>query len=114
MACPASKVQAWAAVLHVLGEFRREVEFGRGWELLWNGSKHREEKAVQVAFSTVARPLCTGMGVSMSREPETGRGPVDFSFNNGVRVRVHLEFKNTDSSRLMHGLDIQVPDRNSI
>jgi hypothetical protein len=46
MAYAGSKVQAWAAVLHVVDEFRREVEFGRGWELLWDGSKHRDEKAV--------------------------------------------------------------------
>lgn len=110
MASTASKVQAWAAVLHVVDEFRREVELGRGWELLWNGSKHRDEKAVQVAFSNMARPLCAKMGISIVREPETGRGPVDFSFSNGVRVRVHLEFKNTDSSHLMHGLEIQLPE----
>lgn len=108
--CPASKAEAWAGVLHVVGEFRREVEFGRGWELLWDESKHRDEKAVQVAFSNMARPLCAKMGLSIAREPETGRGPVDFSFNNGVRVRVHLEFKNTDSSHLMHGLEMQLPE----
>jgi hypothetical protein len=109
-ASPASKVQAWAAVLHVVDEFRREVESGRGWELLWDGSKHRNEKAVQVAFSNMARPLCARMGISIVREPETGRGPVDFAFSNGVRARVHLEFKNTDSSHLMHGLEIQLPE----
>jgi hypothetical protein len=112
-AYPTSKVQAWATVLHLVDEFRQEVEFGRGWELLWNGSKHRDEKAVQVAFSNMARPVCARMGISIAREIETGRGPVDFSFNNGVRVRVHLEFKNTDSSRLMHGLEMQLPEYTS-
>ena len=110
VASPASKVEAWAAVLHLIAGFRREVEFGRGWELLWDGSKHRNEKAVQVAFSNMARPLCARMGISMVREPETGRGPIDFSFSNGMRARVYLEFKNADSSHLIHGLEMQLPE----
>jgi hypothetical protein len=50
------------------------------------------------------------MGISIVREPETGRGPVDFSFSNGMRARVYLEFKNTDSSHLIHGLEMQLPE----
>jgi hypothetical protein len=107
---PKSKADAWAAVLSIIDAFRREVERGRGWELLWDGDKHREERAAQVAFFTTARPLCAQLGILLSREPETGRGPVDFSFANGLRARIHVEFKLTDSSRLMHGLENQLPE----
>jgi len=61
LASPVSKVQAWAAVLHVVAEFRREVESGRGWELLWDGSKHRNEKAVQVALADTPEETLQGV-----------------------------------------------------
>jgi hypothetical protein len=33
--------------------------------------------------------------LSPVRQPETGRGPVDFTFSNGVRARVHLSSRTS-------------------
>jgi hypothetical protein len=108
---PTSKAEAWLTVLYLVDEFRRQVEFGRGWENLWiDHHEHRDEKAVQIAFYSMVRPLAEIRNVNVSREVETGRGPVDFVFGNGVTIRVLLEFKLMESGRLVQGLEYQLPD----
>jgi hypothetical protein len=108
---PTTKAEAWLAVLSIFDAWRQGVEDGRGWQTLWSSDDtHRDEEAVQVAFFQVARALAGAQGISVQREVETGRGPVDFLFQNGVRVRVLLEFKLIDSSNLLHGLNSQLPE----
>jgi hypothetical protein len=59
-------------------------------------------------FATVVGPLATKVGLRFVREPETGRGPIDFEFANGLRTRVLIEIKRTDSQRLKHGIRSQL------
>lgn len=106
---PANKAEAWVSVVHLLNTFKKQIEESRGWELLWNNDgEPRDERSVQVAFWNVARPLSDRKGF-LVREPETGAGPVDFSFANGFHTQLHIEFKLASSSRLEHGLDVQLP-----
>jgi len=107
---PATKAEIWLSVLHLVDEFRHEIEQQRGWENLWvSGEERRDERAVQVSFNTIVRPLARQLGIAMQREVETGRGPVDFEFGNGVAARVHVEFKLADHHHLMHGIEHQLP-----
>ena len=106
---PADKSEAWLTVSSLIRHFRHQVELERGWELLWDSNgQHRNEKAVQVSFWNIASSLCKQLGRTIYREPETGRGPVDFEFANGYRARVLVEFKLADHKRLLDGLDHQL------
>jgi hypothetical protein len=106
---PRSRADAWETVGSLLQLFGETVEQRRGWELLWtSASEHRDEKAVQTAFWNTVEPLASSQGVLVTREAETGRGPVDFVFANGTDSRVLIEFKLTESSRLFDGLDSQL------
>jgi len=53
-------------------------------------------------------PLCRQLGIAAYRESETGRGPVDFEFRNGAHAAVQLEFKRTDSTKLIEGVRAQI------
>lgn len=106
---PANKAEAWLAVTYLINAFRIQIEQSRGWELLWSpDQKPRNERSAQIAFWNVAGPLTEGRGL-LVREPETGIGPVDFSFANGFHTQVHLEFKLASNSRLEHGFGVQLP-----
>jgi hypothetical protein len=106
---PANKAEAWMSVTHLINAFRTQIEESRGWELLWNkDEKPRDERSAQIAFLNVAGPLAEKRGL-LFREPETGAGPVDFSFANGFHIQVHLELKLASNSRLEHGLGVQLP-----
>ena len=106
---PTSKADAWITMLNLLFEFKHQVEKSRGWELLWKDKETpRHENEVQVSFWNIAQPLAKSKGCTVIREPETGRGPVDFEFRNGFNSRIYIEFKLASNSRYMDGLDKQL------
>jgi hypothetical protein len=111
LAAPAEKATVWKFVAGLLDEWRTEIEDRRGWALLWDGDHPRDERTAQISFNQTAGPLARQLDSAiMVREPETGRGPVDFEFSNGVRSTVLVEFKRMDGA-LRHGLMVQLPCR---
>lgn len=76
------------------------VENERGWENLWeeNKTKPVNEKKVQNHFWSSITLYLQEQRIKYSRETETGSGPVDFSFENGINTRVFVEFKLASSS----------------
>jgi len=110
LAAPAEKATVWKFVAALLDKWRTEIEDRRGWELLWDGDHPRDERTAQISFNQTAGPLARQLGSAiMVREPETGRGPVDFEFSNGVQTTVLVEFKRMDGA-LRHGLMVQLPE----
>jgi hypothetical protein len=110
LAAPSEKAAVWKFVSELLEVWSAEVEDRRGWVLLWDGDRPRDERAAQVSFNQTAGPMAKQLGIAMMiREPETGRGPVDFVFANGVRDTVLVEFKRMDGD-LRHGLKVQLPE----
>ncbi len=106
---PISKADAWITMLNLLFEFKHQVEKSRGWELLWKDRETpRHENEVQVSFWNIAQPLANSKSCTVTREPETGRGPVDFEFRNGFNSRIYIEFKLASNPRYMDGLDKQL------
>ena len=45
----------------------------------------------------------------LNREPNNGRGPVDFSLSDGIQDKSLIEFKLAQNKKLEHGLLKQVP-----
>jgi hypothetical protein len=80
-------------VLDIIEQFRRLVEDNNMWELLWNGTSHRHERASQLLFFAVATVMCAVNNVDISPETNSGGGPVDFKFSTGFHGRLVVEMK---------------------
>jgi hypothetical protein len=103
---PSDKAEAWKAGIDLVERWANHVE--QNWRTLWNGDEHVDEAKIQENFATFA----SGADMLEScvfREVETGRGPVDFVFVNGVGAIVYMEFKRGDHAKLVHGGTVQLP-----
>lgn len=83
------------------------VEDNNMWELLWNGTVPRHERASQLLFFAVANVMCAVNNVDISPETNSGGGPVDFKFSTGYRGRVLVELKLSTGS-VLHGYKTQL------
>lgn len=82
-----------ATVLGIIDQFKSLVEDNNMWELLWNGTAHRHERASQLLFFAVATVMCSVNNVDISPETNSGGGPVDFKFSTGFHGRLVVEMK---------------------
>jgi len=98
-------------VTRIVEEFRHFVEEEQGYRLLWNDPPGgpKRERAAQLLFAGLAKHYCRASNVDVSREVETGRGPVDFKFSQGYEFRVLLDVKLASNTRFWHGLTRQIP-----
>lgn len=103
---PCNRAEAWHAACALIERWGAHVE--QRWRGLWNGDEHVDEAKLQASFETFAQ----GAGVldrAVFAEVDTGRGPVDFIFVNGLSATVYVEFKRGDHARLAHGAEVQLP-----
>lgn len=103
---PSDRAEAWHAACALIERWGAHVE--QRWRGLWNGSEHVDEAKLQASFETFAQGAELLDRVVFA-EVETGRGPVDFVFVNGLSETVYLEFKRGDHARLTHGAEVQLP-----
>lgn len=99
-------------VAMIVSKFRHVVEERGLWRVMWQDTSHTAaipEPNMQLIFMATVDRYCEEAGVSMDREVETGRGPVDFVFTTGPRLRVILEVKKLTNGEFWNGLDIQTP-----
>jgi hypothetical protein len=82
-----------------------------GYKLLWNDKPKtpKKEEAAQLLFHGLMKEYCKANNIDISREVNSGRGPVDFKFSNGYTERVLIEVKRASSSKLVQGLTQQLP-----
>ena len=85
-------------VTAIIAQFQAMVEENNMWELLWNGSVARHERASQLLFFAVANVMCAVNNVDISPETNSGGGPVDFKFSTGYRGRLLVEMKLSTGS----------------
>lgn len=98
------------AIQNVIEQFRLFIEDQGGWRLLWDtGSKEKPEEAAQLLFFGIVRNYCRANNISVDREVDLGRGPVDFKFSNGYHNRAHLEVKKLHNGKFWNGLNEQLP-----
>ncbi len=96
-----------ATVLDIIDQFESLIENNNMWELLWNGTAHRHERASQLLFFAVATVMCAVNNVDISPETNSGGGPVDFKFSTGFHGRLVVEMKLSKGS-VEHGYKTQL------
>jgi hypothetical protein len=95
-------------------DIRHLIEQDEGYRLLVTQgpdgqSVLRSEEEIQIALKHWLRPMCRAANIDMDREPQTGRGFLDFKFSIGHDFRCLVEVKLFSSAKLQDGLGIQLP-----
>lgn len=92
-------------------DFQQQVENTDLWRALWddNLTKHRDEKIVQAIAGAMWVQRCKAADIDVSKEPNMGRGPVDFKFSAGWQRRALVEVKFISSTKFFSGADKQLP-----
>lgn len=107
---PADKSDIWFFVYDLIMRYKKIVENERGWENLWENNKKIpvKEKQIQNHFWSSITMYLESQKIKYERETETGRGPVDFSFENGVSTKVFVEFKLASNSAIRRNFIEQI------
>jgi hypothetical protein len=69
----------------------------------------RHERYSQLLFYAIADSYCRANNIDISREPNAGRGAVDFKFSNGYFIKIVVEIKLTTNKNLYKGFSKQLP-----
>src|ERR1019366_10475848 len=100
--------QGWSSYAEALSRvkgFKQYVENQDGWQLINRGGKpFAQEKEVQLYFGLI----WFGSAFDVNREPNNGRGPVDFKVSIGAADKSLIEFKLASNSQLKRNLQKQV------
>ncbi len=70
--------------------------------------KHHNEEYTQLLFYSVADTYCSLLDISLNRETNAGRGPVDFSLSTGYSKKILVEIKKSTNSSLLDGYSKQL------
>lgn len=107
---PVSANNILDVVTKICQHFRSLVEDNGLFQLLYDDAKNRKhERAAQLLFFGIADAYCEANNLELSREPNAGRGPVDFRVSRGYRARVNVEVKYSSNTSLYHGYTTQLP-----
>jgi hypothetical protein len=108
---PATEDDFMAWVKNLALEFKAATEDTDLWKAFWNDNltKHREEKIVQAVAGAMWVQQCKAADVDISKEPNMGRGPVDFKFSAGWKKRALIEVKFIGSTKFFQGAEKQLP-----
>jgi hypothetical protein len=107
---PASQEQLNSLVELICQQFKKLVELNGWHSALFNeAGRHRPEKFAQLLFYGIADIYCAANNLDLSREPNAGRGPVDFKLSRGSE-RCLVEFKLSSNTKPVEGLLRQLPE----
>lgn len=108
---PNTQNDFYTLIKTIVEQFRHFVEEEQGYKLLWNDRPRtsKSEEAAQLLFAGIVKHYCRANNIDVSREVETGRGPVDFKFSRGYEFQALLEVKLAKNSKFWHGIEQQVP-----
>jgi hypothetical protein len=94
--------------------FRKLVENNGLNSLFYDDhNKLRHEKYAQLLFYGIADSYCSANNLDINREPNAGRGPVDFKFSHGYNLKVTVEVKYSSNNNLVKGFTTQLPIYNA-
>jgi hypothetical protein len=102
------------AVMAICNHFKGLVEKNGLWDSFWIRKKKPArtltERAMQRVFFGIALTYCKDGNPDLDISPETnaGPGPVDFKFSHGATIKVTVEMKKSNHSRLLHGYETQL------
>ena len=97
------------AALAILGGVKECIENHRGWEGIQSTASGNREKVVQTFIQMAAYMYNKDNYWDISREPDAGRGPVDFKISRGADKTV-IEVKLSTNSQYMHGFTTQIQE----
>lgn len=100
---PLREAEFWQYINKAINKLKHTIENSRGWQLLWNDETHVDEEKVQIYLHGQLKIICETDSVSVSREFETGHGPVDFTFSNCYVSKCMLEVKLSTNVALKNG-----------
>lgn len=104
---PAQLLELVTTICH---HFRQLVESNGLNRLFYDDSGElRREAFAQLLFFGVADAYCQANDLDLSREPNAGRGPVDFKVSRGYKARVTVEVKYSSNTHLAKGYTTQLP-----
>jgi hypothetical protein len=96
-------------VTTICERFRELVEDNGMFAAFYNDlGDRRNERFAQLLFFTVADAYCAANNLDLSREPNAGRGPVDFKVRRGYGAKVNVEVKYSTNSKLIDGFTKQL------
>ncbi|OAA85087.1 hypothetical protein [Clostridium ljungdahlii] len=104
-----SNKSSFEASLEICNHFKDLIENNKGYEVLYIDKKPRDEKIVQCVLYMTAEYYCKANKLDISRESNTGRGPVDFKISRGVDKTV-IEIKLTTNKETVHGFEVQIEE----
>lgn len=99
-------------VLCICAKFKSLIENNGLNQFLYDkDGKPKNESAAQLLFYGVAESYCEANKILLSRESNSGRGPVDFKFGTNMENSVLVEIKkSTNTSGLKKGIEKQLPE----
>ena len=98
----------------ILNQFIHLVEKRDIWREFYAGDgKPRIEGAGQRLFYITAKSYCDANNLDITPEAETGRGPVDFKFSQGISTRILVELKLSVNTKLVQGYEKQLAAYNA-
>jgi len=102
-----TKEQFFNHLKKVVTQFNFSIVNHSLYKLLWNDDgTPRKEKSAQDLFLNNIYLYCSNNGIDVSKEPNIGRGPVDFKLSHGI-LKVLIEVKLASNSSFWHGLEVQ-------
>lgn len=104
---PKSEAEFVAFVEALIANFKYCVEQRGAWRSLWVKDKPRPEKHAQILFDVSGIMACHDRDVDLTRESDAGRGPVDFKFSRGRKLRALMEIKLAKSASFRRNLTNQ-------
>lgn len=105
-----SNSDIFESIKEFVRQFKLYVEQNGGWRLLWNDNgSSKKEIAFQALFLGIMVSYCKSNNIDVSKEPNIGRGPVDFKFSRGYANRVLIEAKLASSTKFSSGIKKQLP-----
>lgn len=101
-------------VIKICNQFKSLVEDNGLAIHLWKDDQKstRNERFAQLLFFAIADSYCRAHNLDLNREPNAGRGPVDFKVSKGYNAKVTVEIKFT-SNDIKSGYVKQLPIYNA-
>jgi hypothetical protein len=107
----ASSKDVYSVVIKICKMFKNLIENNQLNELLYDLEKKepKHESAAQLLFYGIAYSYCEANNLDLTKEPNNGRGPVDFKVSYGMKDKVLVEVKLSSNPGLKHGISKQLP-----
>lgn len=113
---PTDQEQLIAAVRGFIKQYERSIAHNGGNKLLYKRTdtgallkdKPHNEDVAQILFYLLADEYCSKANILLSREPNAGLGPVDFSLGKAYDNKVLVEIKKSTNRELRNGYEKQL------